>query len=285
MTEKLKDCWYTDKNDWRRKYDFLVRVGQDKEEEIDKLIECGYLIPEEIESIEEDYMFDFETACGSLVISYKETQEQIKQREETMKRVEDKSYRSDISIWKFEKNTWHWNAHYNKTELKPNWLRVIEYEEAVILGMTEDEDLRNRYRDISFYDGLFYNCGGFNRHTRKNNNNSDSLKKCKNEPTVYIYKNKETKLVDYVGIVTSKNRVLNQRVYEHVKLDNMKLDDYDIKYFHTKTKADAEIWEAHLINYYKSHEKLNKKKSSWGECTFLIGKESEIEWLNYGDDK
>ena len=33
------------------------------------------------------------------------------------------------------------------------------------------------------------------------------------------------------------------------------------------------------------YKRLNKKKSSWGECTFLVGKESEIEWLNYGELK
>lgn len=98
---------------------------------------------------------------------------------------------------------------------------------------------------------------------------------------VYKYVNKETKEVDYVGIIWSENRRMSQRVSEHSMYDGMNKELYDIYYFVVDTRTDSEVWESHLISYYKTYEKLNKSKSSWGECSYLKGKEDDIEWKKY----
>lgn len=102
-----------------------------------------------------------------------------------------------------------------------------------------------------------------------------------NSPKVYKYVHKTTKEVDYVGILWSHKRKLSRRITEHSRNDNMDLSIYDVFYFNVTTKADAEIWEGHLISHYKTHNKLNKYKSKWGLCTFLKGKEDEINWIKY----
>lgn len=98
---------------------------------------------------------------------------------------------------------------------------------------------------------------------------------------VYKYVNKETKEVDYVGIIWSENRRMSQRVSEHSLYDGIDSKLYDIYYFVVDTRTDSEVWESHLISYYKTYEKLNKSKSSWGECSYLKGKEDDIEWKKY----
>lgn len=283
MTDKQKDLWYDDKNDWRRKYDFLVLASQSQEKSIDYLVE--HEDTSNIEKVDEDYFYDEETGkyICCIAITTKTTQKQIDETKLLLKSVEDTSYRNDENIWKFNKNIWYWNVNFDDLTIKPKWVKVNELMEAIILRKDIDEYERNIYRGIAFEDyGIWDDY--IPRINYSKYSKYGEVKQCKNKPTVYIYENKETKVVDYVGIVTSKKRVLNQRVLEHAKLDNMKLEDYNIKYFYVETKADAEIWEAHLINYYKSHKRLNKSKSNWGKCTFLVNKESEIEWLNYGED-
>ena len=61
----------------------------------------------------------------------------------------------------------------------------------------------------------------------------------------------------------------------------MDLEKYEVYYFNVETKADSEIWEGHLISYYGTQNRLNKHKSKWGLCTFLIGLEESIEWIKY----
>lgn len=100
-------------------------------------------------------------------------------------------------------------------------------------------------------------------------------------PKVYKYVNKNTSMVDYIGIVWGKNRKIGRRIFEHSKQDNMSLNDYDVYYFNVKTRFDAEVWEGHLITYYSTQERLNKRKANWGLCTFLKGQEGSIDWIKY----
>ena len=100
-------------------------------------------------------------------------------------------------------------------------------------------------------------------------------------PKVYKYVNKNTSMVDYIGIVCGKNRKISRRIFEHSKQDNMSLNDYDVYYFNVKTRFDAEVWEGHLITYYGTQERLNKRKANWGLCTFLKGQEDSIDWIKY----
>ena len=119
------------------------------------------------------------------------------------------------------------------------------------------------------------------RSKRKSLKIKNKIVKTPQTPKVYKYINKETNEVDYIGIVWSKNRELYKRINEHIKYDKMDLEKYEVYYFNVETKADSEIWEGHLISYYGTQNRLNKHKSKWGLCTFLIGLEESIEWIKY----
>ena len=95
---------------------------------------------------------------------------------------------------------------------------------------------------------------------------------------VYRYFNNDTKEYDYIGIVYSENRTLDQRVYEHSKEERFQ-GDYKIQYFEVPTQSDAEVWEGHLISKYKTYERLNDKKAKWGLCSYLPN--DEDLWLDY----
>lgn len=227
--------------------------------------------------------FSFSPYSEYIEVSTKETKEEIEKRkkedEELMEYVKDKSYRGDINKWKVENNCiWYWNTNYYKPEKTPKWVRVTENFEAIILRMkNKTEEERCRYRNCSFgnwrHDDFIYQ--NINKEPKKR-----IYSKSKN-PIVYKYINKETNMVDYVGIVWSANRKLSKRIKEHSKYDEMNLEKYEVYYFDVETKSDAEIWEGHLISYYGTQERLNKSKSNWGLCTFLKGKEDSIEWIKY----
>lgn len=227
--------------------------------------------------------FSFSPYSEYIEVSTKETKEEIEKRkkenEELMEYVKDKSYRGDINKWKVENNCiWYWNTNYYKPEKTPKWVRVTENFEAIILRMKNKiEEERCRYRNCSFgnwrHDDFIYQ--NINKEPKKR-----IYSKSKN-PIVYKYINKETNMVDYVGIVWSANRKLSKRIKEHSKYDEMNLEKYEVHYFDVETKSDAEIWEGHLISYYGTQERLNKSKSNWGLCTFLKEKEDSIEWIKY----
>lgn len=230
------------------------------------------------EQIERFSESPFDDTITTTMRKSKEEKEKIKQYyDKLMKSVEDKSYRKDSRYWKVNKsNTWYWNTNYYDLEKLPDWVRVNEHFEAVILNMkNKNEEEICKYRNASFGDWgddpYFYN---------KPMQKIRRVKKV-NKPKVYKYINKKTNEIDYIGIVWSFNRELKNRIKEHSKYDNMKLENYDIYYFDVETKADAEVWEGHLITYYGTQERLNKSKSNWGLCTFLKGQEDSIDWIKY----
>ena len=91
---------------------------------------------------------------------------------------------------------------------------------------------------------------------------------------VYRYLNINTKEYDYIGI--TKN--LSQRLYQH-RLEDKFNNSYKIEYFKVNTKADAEIWEGHLIAKYETYKRLNVAKASWGLCSYLPN--DEDMWKEY----
>lgn len=232
--------------------------------------------------------FDTSPFSDEIAITIKKTKEEIekeqREHEELMKYVEDKSYRNDTKLWKVDKyKNWYWNTNYDDLDKNPSWVKINENFEAIILKMNDKTDNeRCRYRNCSFgswgdWDDGYSSYVGY-RNKRKRNF------KIAHNPKVYKYTNKETNEIDYVGIVWSENRKLSKRIKEHSKYDEINLEKYDVYYFEVETKADAEVWEGHLITYYETQKRLNKSKSNWGLCTFLKGKEDSIEWIKYEVD-
>ena len=228
--------------------------------------------------------FSYSPFDNTVMITMKESREEIEKRQkdndELMELVKDKSYRSDLRYWKLGKyNTWYWNTRYYDLEKSPNWVEVNEHFEAIIIKFKSEESEEEicKYRNASFgdWDEDFYFHNN-KRRTRK----KIKLKKV-NNPKVYKYINKETNETDYIGIVWSADRELKKRIKEHSKYDKMDLNKYEVHYFDVETKADAEVWEGHLITYYGTQERLNKSKANWGLCTFLKGQEDSIDWIKY----
>lgn len=233
------------------------------------------------EQIERFSESPFDDTIMTTMRKSKEEKEKIqKDYDNLMELVKDKSYRNDSRYWKVGKyDTWYWNTNYYDLEKSPNWVRINEHFEAIILNMkNKDEEERCKYRNSSFGDCVddpcFYN---------KPMQNFRRVKKV-NNPKVYKYINKETNETDYIGIVWSADRELKKRIKEHLKYDKMDLDKYEVHYFDVETKADAEVWEGHLITYYGTQERLNKSKANWGLCTFLKGQEDSIDWIKYEVD-
>ena len=96
--------------------------------------------------------------------------------------------------------------------------------------------------------------------------------------TVYRYFNTDTNEYDYIGIVYSESRTLDQRVYEHAREGRFD-SNYKIQYFEVPTQSDAEVWEGHLITKYETFKRLNDKKAKWGLCSYLPN--DEDLWLDY----
>lgn len=218
-----------------------------------------------------------ETIMTTMRESKEEKEKRQKEYDKLMELVKDKSYRNDSRYWKVSKHdTWYWNTNYYDLEKSPDWVRISEHFEAVILNMkNKSEEERCKYRNASFGDWgddpCFYNkpIQKFRRVKKVNN------------PKVYKYTNKKTNEIDYIGIVWSADRELKKRIKEHSKYDDMGLDRYEVHYFNVETKADAEVWEGHLITYYGTQARLNKSKANWGLCTFLKGQEDSIDWIKY----
>lgn len=113
-------------------------------------------------------------------------------------------------------------------------------------------------------------------------------------PWIYKYVDKKDNLVKYVGLVYNDSiKQLYRRIYEH-KYDftsndkwkqyaNDEFDIYVLEPSIVKTKGDAEIIEAHLIDYYKSYNYLNRAKGDWGRCSFID--ESKLVWKSILDLK
>ena len=230
------------------------------------------------EQIERFSESPFDDTIMTTMRKSKEEKEKIqKDYDKLMELVKDKSYRSDSRYWKVGKHdTWYWNTNYYDLGKSPDWVRISEHFEAVILNMkNKSEEERCKYRNASF--------GDWGDDTYCYNKPMQKLRMVKkvNNPKVYKYINKITNEIDYIGIVWSADRELKKRIKEHAKYDKMDLDKYEVYYFDVETKADAEVWEGHLITYYGTKERLNKSKANWGLCTFLKGQEDSIDWIKY----
>jgi predicted DNA-binding transcriptional regulator AlpA len=98
---------------------------------------------------------------------------------------------------------------------------------------------------------------------------------------IYRYTDLTDNIIKYVGIVWSNNRVLQQRLEEHLKNDEWCDGNYKIEYIceNINTRTDAEYFEAHYISLYKTDRYFNCKKVGWGTSNFLPNKEKE--WKEY----
>lgn len=95
------------------------------------------------------------------------------------------------------------------------------------------------------------------------------------EPQCYVYRYLKKGTTIYVGITNN----MRARVYQHTQ-DKL-AGQYDtIEYFPTKTRGDAEILEAYLINHFGTGKYFNVSKTKIGEVSFL-GDITNLPWVKW----
>lgn len=81
----------------------------------------------------------------------------------------------------------------------------------------------------------------------------------------YVYKYVEKGTVKYIGITNN----MSKRFYQHTKDKLNTMDNPDVYYFPVKYRADAEMLETYLINYYGTGKFFNISKTCKGDVSFL----------------
>ena len=81
----------------------------------------------------------------------------------------------------------------------------------------------------------------------------------------YVYKYVEQNKTKYVGITNN----LSKRYYQHTKDKLNEMRNPDVWYFPIKYRADAEMLETYLINYYGTKKYYNIAKTAKGDFSFL----------------
>lgn len=82
---------------------------------------------------------------------------------------------------------------------------------------------------------------------------------------VYRYTDIADGIVKYVGIVSSENRTLLQRVKEHQTYDDWcNGSQWKIEYLEINNKTDCEGLESHFISLYETDKWYNTRKTGWG---------------------
>lgn len=111
-------------------------------------------------------------------------------------------------------------------------------------------------------------------------------------PWIYRYIDEKDNITKYVGLVYGNStEQLFKRLYAHERdfdlLDNWKPykdHNFTIQVLNpeqVKTKADAEILEAHFINKFESNKYLNIAKADWGTCSLINDDKFHWETLSY----
>ncbi len=96
-------------------------------------------------------------------------------------------------------------------------------------------------------------------------------------PYVYKYVNRQTKDVEYVGIVKKESNFPN-RFLQHKNDSWYEFGKYDIYFAEVESGTDAEALEGHFIKLYGSDRFHNiKKTKDWGICSFA----PEVKWVLY----
>lgn len=99
---------------------------------------------------------------------------------------------------------------------------------------------------------------------------------------VYRYINKQTRQIEYIGIVYSDKKTLEKRVVEHSKEEKFQGKDWKIQYFECENRSVVEAWESHLIEKYETYKHLNICKKGWGSNPYIPNDESL--WQDYTEE-
>ena len=99
---------------------------------------------------------------------------------------------------------------------------------------------------------------------------------------VYRYINKETKQIEYIGIVYSDKKTLLNRVIEHSKEEKFQDKEWKIQYFECENRSVAEAWESHLIEKYETYKYLNVCKKGWGLNPYIPN--DEDLWQDFTEE-
>lgn len=99
---------------------------------------------------------------------------------------------------------------------------------------------------------------------------------------VYKYTNKQTKQIEYIGIVYSDKKTLGERVVEHSKEEKFQDKNWKIQYFECENRSVAEAWESHLIEKYETYKYLNICKKGWGLNPYIP--DDENLWQDYTEE-
>ena len=99
---------------------------------------------------------------------------------------------------------------------------------------------------------------------------------------VYRYINKETKQIEYIGIVYSDKKILLDRMVEHSKEEKFQDKEWKIQYFECENRSVAEAWESHLIEKYETYKYLNVCKKGWGLNPYIPN--DEDLWQDFTEE-
>ena len=96
-------------------------------------------------------------------------------------------------------------------------------------------------------------------------------------PYVYKYTDLKDNQVKYIGIIKKEGN-FPKRFTQHQGDWWYSKGDWVISYVKVPTQTDAEMLEAHLIEYYDTAKFYNRAKSGWGLSSYLPDAE-EMEWI------
>ena len=96
-------------------------------------------------------------------------------------------------------------------------------------------------------------------------------------PYVYKYTDLKDNQVKYIGIIKKEGN-FPKRVNQHQGDWGYSKGDWVISYVKVPTQTDAEMLEAHLIEYYNTTQFYNRAKGGWGLSSYLPDAE-ELEWI------
>lgn len=96
-------------------------------------------------------------------------------------------------------------------------------------------------------------------------------------PYVYKYTDLKDNQVKYIGII-KKDSNFPARFYQHKRDWWHAEGEWSISYIEVATQTDAEMLEAHLIEFYNTTKFYNRAKAGWGLSSYLPDADT-LEWI------